>query len=422
MTGLTFDIEWEAGLSGKISPEMCATFAHLTIMINGQCVTNCVVGEGHKRRILVPLYSLAEWFCMNWWRIANESLCPGREIPEALFLERHGLLSSRNGFAIPDLRLYPEGDAIRLKWLRHQMKHQALEFFSDGEACLPRRQVLESLAGFIETVIERLFSRGIQNSLLTAEWKSIHALGSEETRFCETAARLGLDPFDLSDFESELVVRQLGGLPISLSEELANAATIENLSVASDWVHENIHRRDLARPVDLDWQAAKQAVSMNFGGQPWEEGYQLADRFLDYLGADGQTPTKLPDFDRLLIREPPPIETVDALVLVPSGGGPVCLTGKNRPDSRRFQFARSICEFFAMKSDDNSLLTTATTTSQKRSRAFAAELLAPRMALQARLKNRVISDDDVQDLAAEFQVSSEIIRRQIFNHQLASIL
>ena len=60
--------------------------------------------------------------------------------------------------------------------------------------------------------------------------------------------------------------------------------------------------------------------------------------------------------------------------------------------------------------------------SQKYPRAFAAELVAPASELQRSLKGRtVLGEEDIADLAEQFDTSEFVIRHQMENHHLASI-
>jgi Zn-dependent peptidase ImmA (M78 family) len=54
-------------------------------------------------------------------------------------------------------------------------------------------------------------------------------------------------------------------------------------------------------------------------------------------------------------------------------------------------------------------------------RAFAAELLAPSAALRARVRDDVVSPEDVDALALELDVSRLVIRHQLENHRIASV-
>jgi len=67
------------------------------------------------------------------------------------------------------------------------------------------------------------------------------------------------------------------------------------------------------------------------------------------------------------------------------------------------------------------LLTRTQSDRQQRSRAFAAEFLAPAAALQAKVPRPVLDEEDVEELAAKFGVSPLLISHQLENHQIARI-
>ncbi|MBI2477133.1 MAG: hypothetical protein HYV60_00275 [Planctomycetia bacterium] len=65
------------------------------------------------------------------------------------------------------------------------------------------------------------------------------------------------------------------------------------------------------------------------------------------------------------------------------------------------------------------LLTAAHTSWQQQSRAFAAELLAPRDFLRSRLTTDLVAPEQVEDLATELDVSPWVVESQLRNHGLA---
>lgn len=54
-------------------------------------------------------------------------------------------------------------------------------------------------------------------------------------------------------------------------------------------------------------------------------------------------------------------------------------------------------------------------------RAFAAEFLAPHTMLKSDLTGTLIGEEEVDELAVEYGVSSLVIRHQIENHRLARV-
>jgi Zn-dependent peptidase ImmA (M78 family) len=66
-------------------------------------------------------------------------------------------------------------------------------------------------------------------------------------------------------------------------------------------------------------------------------------------------------------------------------------------------------------------VTDATTARQKRNRAFAAELLAPSSGLRDRVQTAEVGPDQVEELADEFGVSTEVVSLQLENHRIARV-
>ena len=58
---------------------------------------------------------------------------------------------------------------------------------------------------------------------------------------------------------------------------------------------------------------------------------------------------------------------------------------------------------------------------QQRNLAFAAEFLAPSSGLRSRLSGSVVDGEDIDGLAVEFGVSSQVVEHQIANHRIARI-
>ena len=68
------------------------------------------------------------------------------------------------------------------------------------------------------------------------------------------------------------------------------------------------------------------------------------------------------------------------------------------------------------------MLSSLATDRQAQSRSFAAEFLAPASELKRRLAGDSIDAEGIDDLAREFGVSSEVIRHQVRNHDLAEVV
>ena len=94
---------------------------------------------------------------------------------------------------------------------------------------------------------------------------------------------------------------------------------------------------------------------------------------------------------------------------------------KARGDAgRRFLFCRALAEGLDPQGD--ALVTKGNTARQQRNRAFAAEFLAPATSLSARIVHPVVDDEQVDELAEEFGVSTRVILHQIENHGIAELV
>ncbi len=90
-----------------------------------------------------------------------------------------------------------------------------------------------------------------------------------------------------------------------------------------------------------------------------------------------------------------------------------------RPDNRRFRLARGLYHAVAANDCPRRLVTGAFSWDQKASRAFAAELLAPQQALAARVSNREVDSQIIQELSTQYVASTMVIEQQLKNAGVA---
>ena len=89
--------------------------------------------------------------------------------------------------------------------------------------------------------------------------------------------------------------------------------------------------------------------------------------------------------------------------------------------SKRFSLYRTLFEYLYSDTMDSVLITKSHSDAQKRNRAFAAEFLAPADLLRDYIEEDIITDDEIEDIAEELNVSSLVIRHQIENHKIAEV-
>ncbi len=420
MTRLSFEHEWLESDGGDL-PEVDATLAQLLIKVGDFVVTEVE----HKRsrsvthRIQVPLYPLAEWIVGNWWFLTSESAILGRES----FDQRHSMKSAGYGYVYPDLALSVEGSNTLLTWRSREHTHANIRYLTAGNERIPALAVEEALADFVEAVCERLSDHDINETWLQTEWDAVQASRAtpDEREFCTVAGWLGVDPYELSDADSELLIHATRQLSEDLREDALRAVSLSEAGDLVAWI--DAARSKPARTFSRERLEAARAELHSTGpaAPPWHAGYKLA-RDVRALWGLSDAPVGL----REVFCDEPPVEelpgapmNVDGLMNL--GDAAVIVTSRRREESRRFLVARAISEYVTGTAAWT-LLTAAHTERQQLSRAFAAEFLAPADAIVKRLPaRRYLVNEDVVELAEYFQVSTKVIQHQVENHGLATI-
>ena len=247
MTSLAFEFNWLDG-EGMSGPELSATLASLTIRAGESVVTRVHDTRAKTVRDFahVPLYPLAEWLVANWWFIASEIASPENENSQA-FRRRHCLGANREGYAYPNLDIVPSyGGKTRLSWSPTRSIWTRAEFLEGGEALVDGDEFRRTCSDFIDSVILRLDSLGVQDTFLRDEWDAIRGADDEETQFCQAAAALGWNPYALDDDDCERVIAlgdRLGGL---LAEALPALDSANPLAGASEIARGRVRNRDRA--------------------------------------------------------------------------------------------------------------------------------------------------------------------------------
>lgn len=430
MAEIQFELDWQDG-EGVMGPELSATMASLRLRIRDRIVT-----EVHDRRartvrdsVFVPLYPLAEWLVSNWWFLAFESENPSKR-SDGEFRRRHALLTNTSGYALPGLEITSSGRRTQISWGRDTSEWTSVNYLHSDRTTVDRDEFLAECSDLVDIVIRRLEEFDVRDTFLQDEWAAIQAADEEEASFCEIAAGLGWDPYDLDDARRQQVFRITNDLGPLLGEAVAvmdavnpveDASAILTALEAAQPNGVNLH---MLRPLKHHGQSLK--------GHPWQAGYALARQARDRLQLGGDP---IPSLEVLadaldervesIRRAAQPFPHLHALPLVDGVVRSQDHDGVGfglRPrgaDGWRFLFCRALGE--ALTSDRDSLVTKGHTERQQRNRAFAAEFLAPGSSLKQRIHDPVVESEQVEDLAEEFAVSEHVIVRQVQNHQIAHV-
>ena len=419
-----FRFGWvDAGPSPDILAE--STMATLSVEAGNTTVTS-VLDRGNRiysNEVVVPLFGVAEWLVTNWWHIWYEIEDTGEQRPE--FASRHNLAFAADGFVLPSLTITAVSGRMQLRWVPYKPQHARIEFVDEGLETVARDELDTELRNLIDAVIERLHGRpdtAPAADNLAQVWNAVNGLDADELEFSRAAALLGLDPFDVQDDVADGIVAFWARTEPSLREDaLATASEYAQLPWLAAWFDGVLPALE-AEEHDNDWAHVRRALpppSLAF--EPWTRGYTLARTARERIGADGGR-FDFPRRGRMAIpHQPsqPPSTRIHGLVAAET---PACITVPRGQSGTRFLIARALGDFLGRSTPGPGLLSSLSTDRQAQSRAFAAEFLAPAEALRQRLAGNDLEPERADDLAEEFGVSSQLIRHQVRNHDLAAII
>ena len=402
------------------------TMATLSIEAGGTTVTS-VLDRGNRLytdEVVVPLFSVAEWFITNWWHLWYEIEDTGSgQRPE--FESRHNLAFAGDGFVLPRLTMSPASGRMQLRWAAYKPQHARIEFVDGGSERVTRAELESELRNLIDAVIKRLHGRPdtapAANSL-ARDWHAVNSLDADEIEFSRAAALLGLDPFDVQDDVADGIVTFWARTEPSLREDaLATASEYAQLPWLAAWFDGVLQALE-AEEHGKDWADVRRALPpAPLGLEPWMRGYTLARTTRDRLGANGGRFDFSPSGPMAIPHRPsqPPSTRIHGLV---AAATPACVTVPRGQTGTRFLIARALGEFLGRSTPGASLLSSLSTDQQAQSRAFAAEFLAPAETLRQRLAGSDLEPERADDFAHEFGVSSQLIRHKVRNHDLATII
>ena len=234
------------------------------------------------------------------------------------------------------------------------------------------------------------------------------------------AALLGIDPYEVPDAVAAAIISFWDGVDSSIREDALASASEESLAAVRQWLN-----RTFAALADSesgsDWNQLRQTLSASATGAPWTRGYKLARCARSELGV-GEGRFEFDVRGALALwhsEQKPPSTRIHGLV---AADAPACVTAPRGESGKRFLLARALGDYLDRPEPSAGILSSLVTDRQAQSRAFAAEFLAPAASLRAVLGDvNLVEPEQVDDLGRRFGVAGEVIRRQIGNHNLASV-
>ncbi len=433
MTDFRITFEWLDSQDCP-EPELKVTFAELSILVDRYCVTRLYDEQSRTMRevVYVPLYPLAEWVAANWWALWKEPEMSGPMRPG--YLSRHSLVGAREGYALPPLRIEAAGSLTRLSWHPEDLPFNKVRFTETGQSWVPTDAVKNELSSLVAAVVSRLESQGITGTMLQEDWLAVQGTDTEQKVFCECAAALGLDPYDLDDSQQRAIEDIGHRLPEEIVNEFFGAARSEELHADAQVVLDGLARTqrntlDLTSLKDLRQTMATWTPPA--GTPPWEQGYSFARELRCRLGLDGLPLDSIEAVGKVLEVTASHLDAARstfashtpfaALMGINDKSSPGFVLRKTARVSQNFHFCRALFEYLWSPTSRSALITDALTKQQKRNRAFASELLAPSSALKKRVRRREVDSEQVDEIAEEFGVSTFVILHQLDNHDIAQV-
>ena len=422
---LKISATWLSKPTGVKAPELAATWGTCEISVNGRTIT--LVEDaltGLSRRFVVgSLYPLAEWIAFNWWLLQYDLRAAdflGRNLQvvagKGSFSRQrsHNISEAGDGFAWPSMWIAPSGAGSLVRWDTSDGNGR-VRFVSAGTASVDTGELMETLARFVDQVLDRLDEDEIQDTPLNKEWNAIRVADSEEAEFCRSAASLGLDPFQVDPDISKAIIEAHDFLEPRDFEVLMNSAEPTRLGMDIEWI-QRAAAKLLDCPIKSPTIGRLRSLSGSFGpirpGAPWKAGYEAAGVVRDLLEIAVDERLELDSYVPVSFLEGPDSGLM-AVAGCWSDFSSVVLGARRGIAGQRFVQARSIWRFVNQSSDNNTILIGhGHAAFQQAERAFAAELLAPARAIKDQL-DEGLSDSEV--IAERFGVAVSVIDNQLDN-------
>src|SRR5215472_11916016 len=442
---------WEPAESVRV-PEHRDTWARIEIKAGTDFVTLVEDRDSgsSRRSIYSPLYPLAEWVAYNWWFLQADtrpsrflaqdsvlhSLAP-QSLPTALW-EHHSIRASGDGFVWPDLLIVPDDSETRLLWGGSSShSNWPIKFLTRGDLRVRSEHLQKELGLLVTETLTRLSEQGVTGTVLEKEWAAIQQTDPDEVEYCLAAARLGLDPYSDAEPYEQDILQAADTLTGRLLTDFLDAVNPDHITSGLAWISSQasaieIQQKarsshdlaDVATP-DADvirrLRASARRLNVRSSARPWDVGYEQARFVRGHMVADSKARFPVNHFIRSLIRKAPDI----SLQALGAGAGhpePLVIVGQNRTaSSTRFTLSRALWHYIW---DDSPLfvVTTAHTHRQRVERAFTAELLAPAEGIAQMLESppELASQEEVEQVAQRYGVSSMVVEHQLRNHLIAS--
>ena len=170
---ITIDFEWVDAPKGVQGAELKATWARLSIIVDGYPVTR-VYDECSKTTrdfVCLPLHPLAEWLAEQWWHLWSEQrpLESATAENRADYNGRHSFVNCREGYALPPIQIELVNSFVLVSWLPERLPNARLEFLGQGTAWFEMETIRDKFSLLVDAVVDRLHANKISDTYLQQE-------------------------------------------------------------------------------------------------------------------------------------------------------------------------------------------------------------------------------------------------------------
>lgn len=432
-----FRWQWESAPSVR-SPVLAATWASWGMWCGDQPVIEALdlTAKSIRPNLYGSLMPVAHWALANWWFLLNEPL-PHRLWSKdervrfeggawlsrkglADWSHRHSLKSAGHGFRYPEVIFARDGDSVLMRWAPDRDRSpegKPVHFLGGGEARIPCERFEAALDALVRAVLLRL--SGLDDPLareFLAAYEKIQSSRQEEAELYRLTGMLGLDPDDEQELSDRWFTERwprYQSLSPRLKVDFLQSSAPETFGEDLAWLEAH---GALATALPVPQNVALDATS-----HAAHTGYALARELRRTLGlGDRPLGALWPLAQEVLgcgvsrVESSPPARSLwEGLLTLSPHADLIYVAPQGRTESERFRLSRAL--FFWLHGSGRTeprLISSSKEWSQRASRAFAAEWLAP----AAALSELVVDDERGLARAAEhFQVSELLIAHQVEN-------
>jgi hypothetical protein len=379
-----------------------ATYTRLKIVAGNAVLTRAFSKRsgGETEALNLPIFPLASYIARLWWPLLYEPL---RAQDNSAFLSRHRLDLPMHGYVFPSLGLCSAGDdAVLVEWALLENEHSPLRFLTlppKEPLQISRDNVEAELMDLVESALARLSSGSSAHADLEANWNRVkESLGNPgQASYCMAAGRLGIDPYDPAAPD---IGQFANDLPEDLFNDISEAIDVSNLANTAEWTVQAKQALDTFPTIDVAafGEAPRDDLRITAG----EVGFKAAKALRARLGLSANP--------RKAVTDLLGATAAKSSVLDEKGPAPVTgLTHRTNGVAHIGTLARSARQRHFRASGDVRAGTVAITRRQQASRAFAAELLAPRSYLLERGGKLGFTDEDIEEVAGDLKAPHDTI-------------